>query len=608
MSGSSANLFWPARPEGRRAALLTLLLVLTGAGSAAAQIVDTLPTDSIYADTVDHTARFLEARAEESVILPVLPHTGVEGPRAPLSRIVITRDSIDWGIARTVSDLLQRVPGVYLWRGGWLGRPQYPNYQGRGPASVEYVVDGMPYLPVGLDTTAVDPALFSLTMIDRIEIERWPGFLRVHLFTFRNDRRAARSWIGVASGDRDITRYEGGLERRFGNGMGLALGADYFDAPTGSGASSGSTVTTYWLQTSYVPSERFGIRLQSLRQRDERDAFVRFIGDTIGSRLDGSRNDDQLRVFYQPSPGAPRLDVILGRTRWEGSGVEQSITHAGAYADWRTPRLHLGGSAFYHSRWTPVDLRGQAGLAAPGGITVSGEVGYQRHDGSRSSRWVGARAGLNLPLGVTVAGSARLGEKVATPSILSDTAQTLRDLAARVAWEHDFAGLEVGITRTNSFSPRAYQPFFLVDSIRPLGETEWFTVRARVAPRQWLTLETWFSDPLGAAVDGIPPTHSYSTLTIRSKFLRTFPSGIFDLKLQLGMEAWGTGTIGTDAAGTPITVGGATYFRGLLEIQLGSLILYWDRMNLSGTNRAFVPEYDQPQFGSVFGARWEFRN
>ncbi|MGH7658253.1 MAG: hypothetical protein ACREL6_08455, partial [Gemmatimonadales bacterium] len=63
---------------------------MTGAGSVASQIVDTLPTDSIYADTVDHTARFLEARAEESVILPVLPHAGVEGPHAPLSRIVIT--------------------------------------------------------------------------------------------------------------------------------------------------------------------------------------------------------------------------------------------------------------------------------------------------------------------------------------------------------------------------------------------------------------------------------------------------------------------------------------------------------------------------------------
>lgn len=605
---SSANLFWRARPDGRKALTLFLLLVLTGAGSAGAQIADTLPTDSVYADTVDHTARFLEARAEQSVIVPVLPRVGVEGPRVPLSRIVITRDSIDWRIARTVSDLLQRVPGVYLWRGGWLGRPQYPNYRGRGPASVEYIVDGMPYPPVGLDTTAVDPALFSLTMIDRIEIERWPGFLRVYLFTSQNDRLAAHSWVGIASGDRDISSYQGGLEKKFRNGIGLSLSAEYFDAPTGSGASSGSNIITYWLQTSYVPSERFGVRLQSLRRSVDRDPFIRFIGDTIGSALKGSRHDDQLRVFYQPSPRAPKLDLILGRTGWEGSGVEQSVTHAGGYASWRSPRLHLGVSAFHHSRWTPVDVMGRAGFAAPGGITISGEVGYQRHEGDRSSRWVGARAGVQLPLGVTVAGSARLGERVATPSILDDTAQTLRSLGATVLWEEDFAGLEAGVTRTGAFSPRAYQPFLLVDSIRPLGETEWLTLRARITPLTWLTLESWYSDPLGVTVDGIPPTHSYSTATIRSKFLRTFPSGIFDLKLQLGVESWGTGIIGTDASGTPITVGGATYFRGLLQIQLGSLILFWDRMNLTGTNRAFVPEYDQAQAGSVFGARWEFRN
>ena len=84
-------------------------------------------------------------------------------------------------------------------------------------------------------------------------------------------------------------------------------------------------------------------------------------------------------------------------------------------------------------------------------------------------------------------------------------------------------------------------------------------------------------------MDGVPPTHSLTTATIRSKFLRQFRSGIFDLKLQASMEAWGRGTIGRDAGGAPINLRGATFFKSLVAIQLQSFMLYWDRGNLSAT-------------------------
>jgi hypothetical protein len=123
-----------------------------------------------------------------------------------------------------------------------------------------------------------------------------------------------------------------------------------------------------------------------------------------------------------------------------------------------------------------------------------------------------------------------------------------------------------------------------------------------------MTVEGWYSDPLEGTIDGLPPTHSSITGTIRSRFLRTFPSGIFDLKLQLGMEAWSDGIIGRDAAGNPIFHGGATFFRSVIEMRLGGLIFFWDRLNLSGNKRSYVPEYFVPRFGSTFGARWEFAN
>ena len=106
----------------------------------------------------------------------------------------------------------------------------------------------------------------------------------------------------------------------------------------------------------------------------------------------------------------------------------------------------------------------------------------------------------------------------------------------------------------------------------------------------------------------MPPTHSLTTATIRSKFLRKFSSGIFDLKLQLGMEAWGRGTIGRDASGAPITLRGATFFKSMVEFQLQSFTVYWERGNLTGTKLTYVPGFRVPAYPSNFGVRWEFLN
>jgi hypothetical protein len=598
-----------------RAGRWTLRLAIAGfalvlASPLRAQILDTLPSDTLPTDTVDETARFLDAQKNNDVRMCVLPYLRVEGPRAPLSRIVISRDSIDWAINETLGDLLQRVPGVFLWRGGWLGRPEYPNYQGRGATSVEYYQDGMPLTPLGRDSLAFDPSLIALSLLERVEIERWPGFLRVHLFSWRDTHRSARSRVGLASGDKHISRYSGALERRFEHGIGFAIGGEYFDAPTGSGFSSGSTNTSYFLQLGYVPSDHFGVQLQSLRTSPKRSAFERTQGDTIGDFLKGDRSDNQLRLFYQRGPGerGVRFDVLYGHSSWRGSGVDQSLNQAGAFVSLRGPSVQLGGSILHQSLWTTWDARATAGWSGLRGITVNGEAAYQLHESNRTSRWIGARAGLALPLGVVLSGSARAGKVVAAPSIRSDTAQTILDLQGLVSWQRSRVGLEVGVSQTHAFQPFSYQPFLLYDSLRALGTTRWLTVSGRLSPRQWLTIEGWYSDPMGTIVEGLPPKHSNLTGTIRSKFLRTFPSGIFDLKLQLGMEAWSDGIIGRDAAGSPIKLGGATFFRSVVQMKLGGLVLFWDRMNLSGNKRSYVPEYFVPRFGSTFGARWEFNN
>ncbi|MEO7985748.1 MAG: Plug domain-containing protein [Gemmatimonadales bacterium] len=595
---------------------LPLFAVLLSAFPAAlrAQVLDdTLPTDSLARDTVDYTARFLEAQQEERVRVPVLPHLGAPGPRPALSKTIFTRDSIEWGHAATVGDLLSQIPGVYLWRGGFIGRPEPLNFEGQGAASAEYYLDGLPYVAAGIDSVAVDPALFSISFLERIEVEKWPGLLRVSLFTRSHDRIAPRSRIGIARGDRNFARYEGDLEHRFPSGLGFSLAADYLSSPTASVTSSSYSNTQVFAQGSYVPSARFGVQYQLIRSRPTRRAFVisdAIPDDTIGPGFKGTRTDAQMRLSLHSRVDGqgPSLDLVYGRSAWDGEGLDQQINQIGGYVSYRAPTFSIGGSAFHRTRWTALDTRATAGWTPTPYFSASGEAVHQHHYGGRASNFVLVAAGLRPIEGLALTGSARVGDMVAAPSITTDTAQRLRDIGATLAWDRSRLGLQVGWSRTSAFSPSGYAEFPQVVSLAASPDVDWLTVGVRVAPVQWVTLESWYSDPRNGSVDGVPPTHSLSAVTLRSKFLRKFKSGIFDLKLRLSMESWGRGTIGRDDIGEPINLRGATFFRSLVQIQLQSFSIYWDRGNLTATKLTYVPGFRIPPYGSNFGVRWEFAN
>ena len=218
--------------------------------------------------------RYLAAETLVRVRVPTPPRIDLEGPQPALSRLVLTRDSLDWAHAATLADLLQRVPGVYLLRGGWTGQPEYPNYQARGPTSVEYYLDGLPYLAAGTDSIGVDPSFFPVSLLERIEIDRWPGLLRVRMFTLTHDRLAPRSRIAVARGAGDFARYQGSLQKRSRSGLGFALGADNTSVPAVDQIRPRFGNTSILAQGSWLPSPHYGVVLQYFRSRPDRDAVL----------------------------------------------------------------------------------------------------------------------------------------------------------------------------------------------------------------------------------------------------------------------------------------------------------------------------------------------
>jgi hypothetical protein len=541
--------------------------------------------------------------------MEILPQLGVDGPRPGYSRVEFNRDSLAWAGSETLGDLLRSVPDVYVLHGGWIGRSEYLNYAGRGSTSVAYYLDGLPFIPIGPDSVSVDPSLQPLSLLERVIVERWPGTMRVMLYTHQLDRRAPASRIGISTGDRSYARYIGAIEYRFGKGISLALGGDYGSVNLPGSSSNEFSGGQYRVQAGYVPSDRFGISAQVFFTTADRVAVV--ATDTLSLPLSGSRRDAQLRVSWGTGPErlGLHLDGLLMDSRWSGQGLTNDVRQGGIMANYQRARLQIGGSAFNRSRWTPLDLRGSAGWQPVDRVTLSAELGYQTHDLNRSSNWLGLQAGVRLPLSLYASGALRSGSIVSAPALLKQPAQKISDWSATLGFETHPLALAVEYGHLSAFQPSTFYPLAPIDSLRPTEASNRVTVTWRIAPVQWFYLSGFYSDPIkGGVPDGSPPTHSLSSATFHSRFWRKFPSGTFEMKAQFGLEAWGDWTAGV-SQGVPLTIRGGTYMRALFEIRLQQFVVFWDRENLAGIiNTYAVPGLTLQPYANRFGFRWEFTN
>lgn len=612
----------------RRVARAVLLLLAPG-GVLVAQDPVLPPPDSLAADSTaadsSSTERLLAVEGQQRVRMATAPRLTWNDLLPAGSRIVLTRDSLDWSVARTVAELIAAHAPTYLWRGGWLGRPELPNLLGRGPGAVEYQLDGIPWMAVGDDSTAVDPSRWAVDLLDRVEIEQFPGRLRVSLFTRAHDRLSPRTAIGVSTGDRGLSRYTGAFERRYGSGIGLGLGADYHGVNAPAGGTGAAELINGWAQLSWVPSTRFAAQLQYMVQDTDRDPLEAPSGSLLDPGLDGRRTDAQLRLAWQPSaaPHGPRVQAWAARTMWKGEDLTHDVGFFGGQVSLRRPTWSAELRATHATEWTPLDARLAFGWSPLPFATVAVEGVHQKHDGERWSQHATARAGLELPTGLRVplvglripvglrlGATASYGERVDAPQLLTLPAQSFADYELLAALDAGrLLQLEGRVRSTDAWQPLPFPQFSRVASFARQPRTEWLLVKAQLAPTSWFTLASHYEHPLGGATpDGVPPHHAWSTATVNSRFLKNFPSGIFRLKVQGVLETWSPGVIGRDAEGDPIAMPGLTFVRGIVQLQIGPFIAFWDRVNFQATREGHVPGYPILSLGQVYGIRWDFTN
>ena len=591
-----------------RASLLALALSGAVAAGAAAQVDSTVRDSTARPDTT------VAPRDTTAKLLPAFPLPIAPGPLPAGARYTFTADSMLFTNARTLSDLLSHIPGVYVARGGWFGQAEPVLYGGRGAgsASIEVFWDGVPYLSIGRDSLALDPARIPLAPLERVDVIVLPAMLRVYLVSARQRSTAPLTQIGVATGVLDIASYRGGYSVRSRTGLGVSFVFDQ-NSLTGNATATTTTFNTtdIWLKAEFIPpSGRLGASVQLLSSTWKRKAET--------GRVDGwhqERRDRLFRVFVAERGDGLGLQLVgtLSNSSVAGDTLVSDRTLSQASLElsrtWREARIV--GTARFGFDGAPRQLEAEGGWMVAHRVTLSGWARHTHYAGERTGYRTLVTAGVALPWRFSARGEVAVSRDVRSPLDVTDTAfQRTTDVAAWLRWEHPRMMVEVGRGQRDPFVPLGFSAGIKpVDHLGPTPRTAFIAVHASIQPLPGVSLAGWYFDPVVGGGDFEPPHHARVSATFYSKFWRVYRSGIFALRAEFAIESWRRwGLGGQDTANAPLRLGGATYAETNVEFQLAGVTLFWIIRNVNGMRANYVQGLSHPKAAQMWGARWFFTN
>jgi hypothetical protein len=584
-----------------------LALALAVAPAVAAAQVDTTRRDTtVAADTTQ--------RDTMPVLLPNLPPAIAPGPLPRGARYTFTADSQIFSGARTLSDLLSHIPGVYVARGGWYGQAEIPLYGGRGPAALEIYWDGVPMQPLGRDSIYLDPARIPLGPIDRVDVIIRPTTLQVYLVTAQHGATTPRTQVGIVSGVQDIADYRAGYAMRSRAGFGVSLLADWSSIGPGANSSTSFGTSDLWLRAEYVPpGGRVGASFQISSSSWHRSAA------TLVDAWRQDRRDRVLHVFL-----AQRDDGLGWRLTGTlaASGVSRdplvaprNVSSAALELSRVWPRASIAGTARFGTAGLPQQqFEARGGWIPVTPITLAATFRQTFYPDGRSGFRTYGTAGLALPLGLSARAEGSW-QKDAQSVFVSDQPQEAIDVAAWVRFDHRRLTVEFGRGRRDPFAPLGFpKGIKTVDSLNPTPRTDFVAAHASIRLVPGLELSGWYYDALVGGGDFEPPRHSRISATFYSKFWRVFKSGIFALRAEVAMESWsrwGLGGLAVDSATGTVqqrAMIGSSFVDTNLEMQLAGVTLFWTVQNINVMRSSYVEGLGFPKSAQQYGARWFFTN
>jgi hypothetical protein len=542
---------------------------------------------------------------------PVLP-----GPLPRGSRYTFTADSFALSDTKTLSDLLVRIPGVYIARGGLYGQAELVLYAGRGPAALELYWDGAPYLPLGRDSVYLDAGRIPLAPLERVDVVVLPATLRVYLVTRRQSSTAPITEVGITTGQFNTSGYRGVFLKRWRSGLGLSLVADWSDI---TGPASSATTPFHdvdlWLKAEYIPSPKVGLSVQTLSSTWNRGANSSPDVDSVHAK----RVDRLLRAFLAARADGfgPRLDLTLASaTGSRDSAVpNRTISQAELALSTLGARASAALAARLDDDHRPLVVEARLAWTPLHFFTVSGDARHATYDSSRTGDRAHGAAGIALPFGFSVHGDITWAKDLQAPALADDTLQLTTDMSGAVRWERSWLTLEVGSAKRNAFTPAAaFAPGVLaVTQLNPTPPTNYLTVHGSLRLIPGFQIAGWYFNPVRGGGDYEPPTYARYALTFYSKFWRVYRSGIFALRAEAAVESWGGGAgagfFGDPATGgTELTLPGATFINVNAQIRIAGVTIFWANRNSRAFRGGYVPGVEYPRNYQFYGVVWRFTN
>jgi hypothetical protein len=622
-----------------RAGLLAVATCLIGGSALAAQNPQPPPArpdtargePGAASDTTSAAAKKLAGRdtiplpdsLSPDSFRPQLPPLGAPpGPVPQAGRLVFDRDALWFSGALTLGELLERVPGVFLVRAGWFGRPEVIQYAGQGASSVEVVWDGYALDPLGEDSTGLDLSRINLGLVQRVEVEVLPSAVRVYLYSDDQVVRKPRTETSFSTGEASTNTYRIRYLNRWKNGTGLGLGVSFLGSSGVVNSLGRSSDLTLWAKGSWIPAPRYGVQYQAISVSLDRDSVL-------------LSADSPLLLKALPRHRVHRTDLFLRgfiASRSDGMGLRlDALVGSSSYTD-ITPALgreEMQGSAilgYRAERWswelttrvrdssTPLDVELRVAASPSAFLTVSAYAIGRSHLGGRHSTDAAVQAELRPNAAVALHGAIRTRNAVGAPSVLTDTAQKVQDVSAGISLTTRKLDLDLTLARHGGYAPPVYGSFGPIVPAYPQFAVRTATVAFAARPTAYITVSGWYREPLvkGTAEKLTsayePPHHSRIWATFRSRILPVLRRGAFDFTAEASMEGWGRGALGADASGIPILLKGATILDYRIELRLLNAALYWTIRNGRGERYSVLPGLAMPVGGQSYGVRWEFTN
>ena len=166
----------------------------------------------------------------------------------------------------------------------------------------------------------------------------------------------------------------------------------------------------------------------------------------------------------------------------------------------------------------------------------------------------------------------------------------------------------IGLARRDAFLPGPIPDLADYPAFDSSVAATYIVADAQLRPIFPLFLTAQYSHPRTKPADLQPPKHGRGEITFRSKFWRTFRSGVFDFMVRYAFEFWSTGTAGFNGAGVPVELPGATFQEWFIQVQLVGFKVFWNLRNARQSSAQYIPGFTYPTNAQTFGVKWEFTN